>query len=80
MSENKDKKTTLEKAENPSRRNLIKSTIGAAIIAAPFIRNAEAAKTTTWKVQTSWDAGTTGYKLFETWANSFKEKSGGELD
>jgi TRAP-type mannitol/chloroaromatic compound transport system substrate-binding protein len=80
MSENKDKKTSLEKAENPSRRNLIKSTIGAAIIAAPFIRNAEAAKTTTWKVQTSWDAGTTGYKLFETWANSFKEKSGGELD
>ena len=30
---------------------------GAATVAAPYVRNAEAAQTTTWKVQTSWPAG-----------------------
>lgn len=52
---------------------------GAAILGAPFIRDAEAAKGTTWKVQSVWDAGTSGYQLFETWCNNFAEKSGGEL-
>ena len=68
-------------AQKPSsgRRGLLKTGLGAALLGAPFIRNAAAAKTTTWKVQTSWDAGTTGYKLFEAWANAFEEKSGGEL-
>jgi TRAP-type mannitol/chloroaromatic compound transport system substrate-binding protein len=51
---------------------------GALLLGAPYIRTAHA-KTTTWKVQSSWDAGTTGFKLFEEWANAFKEKSGGEL-
>ncbi|WP_210544750.1 TRAP transporter substrate-binding protein DctP [Rhodoferax sp. PAMC 29310] len=61
-----------------SRRGLIKAgVIGA--MAAPFIGNAEAAAGQTWKVQSTWDAGTTGYKLFEAWCNGFKEKSGGEL-
>ena len=75
-----DNATTTE-AQKPSsgRRGLLKTGLGAALLGAPFIRNAAAAKTTTWKVQTSWDAGTTGYKLFETWANAFEEKSGGEL-
>lgn len=53
---------------------------GATILGAPYIRNAEAASTTTWKIQTTWDAGTTGYTLFEEWCNGIKEKSGGELD
>ncbi len=64
------------------RRQFIKTAAvagGAAILGAPYIRNAEAAKGQTWKVQSTWDAGTTGYTLFEEWANSFKEKSGGEL-
>ena len=30
---------------------------GAAVIAAPYIRNANAAETTVWEVQTSWPAG-----------------------
>lgn len=75
-----DKANTTE-AQKPSsgRRGLLKTGLGAALLGAPFIRNAAAAKSTTWKVQTSWDAGTTGYKLFEAWANAFEEKSGGEL-
>jgi len=64
------------------RRSFLKTAAaasGAAIIGAPFISNAEAAKGHVWKVQTTWDAGTTGFNLFEHWANSIKEKSGGEL-
>ena len=61
-----------------SRRGIIKAgAIGA--LAAPFVGNAQAAAGQTWKVQSTWDAGTTGYKLFEQWCNAFKEKSGGEL-
>ncbi|MEJ2058872.1 MAG: TRAP transporter substrate-binding protein DctP [Gammaproteobacteria bacterium] len=64
------------------RRKFLKNAAiagGAVILGAPYIRSAEAASTQTWKVQTTWDAGTTGYKLFEGWCNSIKEKSGGEL-
>jgi TRAP-type mannitol/chloroaromatic compound transport system substrate-binding protein len=80
MKKTSDNANTTE-AQKPSsgRRGLLKTGLGAALLGAPFIRNAAAAKTTTWKVQTSWDAGTTGYKLFEDWANAFEEKSGGEL-
>jgi len=73
------KTETADEKHSDTRRGLLKTGLGAALIGAPFIRNAQAAKTTTWKVQTSWDAGTTGYKLFEEWATSFKERSGGEL-
>ncbi len=64
------------------RRGFLKSAAalgGAAVVGAPFIGNAQAAKATTWKVQSTWDAGTTGYTLFEEWCNGFEEKSGGEL-
>jgi TRAP-type mannitol/chloroaromatic compound transport system substrate-binding protein len=75
MSETKD--------SNPAnRRKFLKGLAaagGAAVLGAPYIRNAEAAKGQTWKVQSVWDAGTTGYSLFEEWANGIKEKSGGEL-
>ncbi len=69
---------------NQERRSFLKTAAvaGAAVAASsavgPFIRTASAA--TTWKVQTTWDAGTSGYTLFENWCNSFKEMSGGELD
>jgi TRAP-type mannitol/chloroaromatic compound transport system substrate-binding protein len=80
MKKTADNANTTE-AQKPSsgRRGLLKTGLGAALLGAPFIRNTAAAKSTTWKVQTSWDAGTTGYKLFEAWANAFEEKSGGEL-
>ena len=68
------KSESVEEKTSSIRRGLLKTGLGAALIGAPFIRNAQAAKTTTWKVQTSWDAGTTGYKLFEEWAGIFKEK------
>ena len=69
--------------EKPARRRLLK-TVGAAagtaaIVGAPFIRNAAAAETTTWKVQTSWPAGV-GLQTFKTWAGTVKEKTGGELE
>ena len=53
---------------------------GALLLAAPTIRNAQAAAGQVWKIQSTWDAGTTGYKLFEEWCNGFKEKSNGELE
>jgi TRAP-type mannitol/chloroaromatic compound transport system substrate-binding protein len=67
-----------------TRRRLLKagasaSALAGAAIAAPYIGNAEAATTTTWKVQTSWPAGV-GLNTFKTWANSIKEKTGGELE
>ena len=74
-----------KKAEKNDRRQFLKTaaatgaTIAAGTMAAPFVRNAEAAKSTVWKLQSTWDAGTSGYTLFEKWCNSFKEKSGGEL-
>ena len=51
---------------------------GGAMLAAPHIRSAQAAETTTWKVQTSWPGGL-GLQLFKDWCNSIVEKSGGEL-
>ncbi|MCZ6847550.1 MAG: TRAP transporter substrate-binding protein DctP [Alphaproteobacteria bacterium] len=44
----------------------------------PYIGNAEAAKTTTWRIQTSWTGGI-GLKLFKDWCNGIKDKTGGEL-
>jgi TRAP-type mannitol/chloroaromatic compound transport system substrate-binding protein len=45
----------------------------------PSVRNAKAAGTTTWKVQTSWSAGV-GLATFKAWCASIKEKTGGELE
>ena len=69
---------------HPARRQLLKTAGAAAagpaaIFGAPFIRNAAAAETTTWKVQTSWPAGV-GLQTFKTWAATVKEKTGGELE
>ncbi len=52
---------------------------GAAAFATPFISNPAVAAGNKWKVQSTWDAGTSGYTLFEAWCKSFKERSGGEL-
>ena len=70
-------------APEPARRRLLKAGAAAAgtaaLVGAPFIRNAAAAETTVWKVQTSWPAGV-GLQTFKTWAASVKEKTGGELE
>ncbi len=49
-----------------------------AVAGAPFIGNAEAARTTTWKIQTSWPGGI-GLDIFKDWCNGIVEKTGGEL-
>ena len=51
---------------------------GAAILGAPYIRNARAADTTTWRIQTSWPGGI-GLEIFKDWCNGIVEKTGGEL-
>ena len=66
------------------RRNLIKGgallgAAAAAAVAMPHVRNATAAETTTWKVQTSWPAGV-GLETFKRWCATIKEKTGGELE
>ncbi|MGI9537226.1 MAG: TRAP transporter substrate-binding protein DctP [Desulfocapsaceae bacterium] len=74
-----------KKPEGNDRRKFLKTAAaaGAAVAASsavgPFIQTAKA-KTTVWKMQSTWDAGTSGYTLFETWCKAFKEKSGGELE
>jgi TRAP-type mannitol/chloroaromatic compound transport system substrate-binding protein len=64
-----------------SRRKFLKITaLGAtAGIAAPHVRNAVAAETIVWKVQTSWPAGV-GLQTFKNWCGTIKEKTGGELE
>lgn len=66
------------------RRKLLKggAMLGAATagaVAMPHVRRAEAADTTTWKVQTSWPAGV-GLATFKEWCGTIKEKTGGELE
>lgn len=75
-------KDSVRKNEASGRRRFLHGAAalgGAAVLGAPHIRNVEAANGQTWKVQSVWDAGTTGYSLFEQWAKSIEEKSGGEL-
>ncbi|HET6159380.1 MAG TPA: TRAP transporter substrate-binding protein DctP [Dongiaceae bacterium] len=72
------KSTTLK----VSRRRLLAGTAaatGAAAIASPWVRNAAAADTTTWKVQTSWPAGV-GLQTFKDWCGTIKDKTGGQLE
>jgi TRAP-type mannitol/chloroaromatic compound transport system substrate-binding protein len=82
-----DEKTSVpavpETPREPGRRRLLKAGAvaagGAAIMGAPFIRNAQAAETTVWKIQTSWPAGV-GLQTFKNWCGTIKEKTGGELE
>ncbi len=64
-----------------SRRKFLTTTAvagGAAALGFPYVGNAEKAKTTTWKVQTSWPGGI-GLDIFKSWCASIVEKTGGEL-
>ena len=76
-----DKKVAQGKDKPNNRRSFIKSAAaigGGAVLAAPMLANAKR-KSQTWKIQTTWDAGTTGYELFKKWCDGFAEKSNGEL-
>lgn len=70
-----------EKVPTKPRRGFMKAVALAsvALCGATFMTGAQAAKTQTWKVQSTWDAGTIGYTLFEEWSASMEEKTGGEL-
>lgn len=76
-----DKQSVDKLPADNKKRNFLKTSaaLGVTTIAgAPFIGNAQAAKTTTWKVQTSWPGGI-GLEVFKEWCGSIKEKTGGEL-
>lgn len=77
---NTDHAGSSQPTENKRRSFLkVSAAVGtAAVIGAPFIGNAEAAKTTTWKIQTSWPGGI-GLDIFKKWCNGILEKTGGEL-
>lgn len=79
-----DPQSTLDPAPAPkkqSRRRFIGAAAagGTAAIAMPFIANAQAGKTTTWRIQTSWPAGV-GLDFFMKWCDTIIEKTGGELE
>src|SRR6185312_2686446 len=65
----------------PTRRKFLgtMAAVGGGAVAMPYVRDAQAAETISWKVQTSWPAGV-GLNTFKTWAASIKEKTGGELE
>ncbi|MFB4202454.1 Lactate-binding periplasmic protein [wastewater metagenome] len=80
MTENTDRP---DERAGTSRRKFLKTAAlgagGAAALGAPYIRNASAANGIKLRVQTSWQAGTTGYKTFESWAGRVKELTSGEV-
>ena len=71
-----------QEAQAVSRRNFLRAAAvtggaAAAVVGFPNIGTAKA-KTTTWKIQTSWPGGI-GLELFKDWCNRVVEKTGGEL-
>jgi TRAP-type mannitol/chloroaromatic compound transport system substrate-binding protein len=74
-------KVTAKDNSGSNRRAFLKAGVaaGGAAVAMPFVRNAAAAETTVWKVQTSWPAGV-GLETFKKWCGTIKEKTGGELE
>ena len=72
---------TAKEGSKRNRRAFLKAgaAAGGAALAMPWVRNAAAADTTVWKVQTSWPAGV-GLTTFKNWAGTIKEKTGGELE
>ena len=75
-------KTPTPKATHQTnRRDFLKASAAAGAttaLAAPFIGNAVAQETTTWKIQSSWPGGV-GLEIFKDWCNGIVEKTGGEL-
>ncbi len=73
--------TSQTTTKTTNRRDFLKAsaaTGAASVLAAPFIGNANAQSTTTWKIQSSWPGGI-GLEIFKDWCNGIVEKTGGEL-
>ncbi|MGD2269071.1 MAG: TRAP transporter substrate-binding protein DctP [Desulfobacterales bacterium] len=71
-----------QEVKKTTRRNFLKkaAAVGAGAAVAPTLFNIRTAKakTTTWRIQTSWPGGI-GLEIFNNWCNSIIEKTGGEL-
>ena len=73
--------TSQTTTKTTNRRDFLKASAAtgvASVLAAPFIGNANAQSTTTWKIQSSWPGGI-GLEIFKDWCNGIVEKTGGEL-
>lgn len=80
MNSNNNIRTKCDTGEAPPRRSFLKTVaMGAALAGAMLVGAGQAQAATTWKIQSTWDAGTVGYTLFEEWCKSIEAKSGGEL-
>ena len=68
-------------AKPSSRRDFLKvAAVGsAAAVAAPWIGNVQAQEGIRIRMQSSWQPGTTGYSIFESWAGRVQELTGGEV-
>jgi len=74
-------RNTCDTSEAPPRRGFLKTiAMGATLAGAMLVGAGQAQAATTWKIQSTWDAGTVGYTLFEEWCKSIEAKSGGELN
>ncbi len=87
MTKENTKQTLREKTEDIAvgRRKFLKTAATATgaiaatgAVSMPYIRDAKAAATTTWRIQTSWPGGI-GLDIFKEWCGSIIEKTGGEL-
>lgn len=72
--------TTFSNATS-TRRNFLKTAAvgSAAAVAAPWIGNVQAQEGIRIRMQSSWQPGTTGYRIFEEWAAGVAEATGGEV-
>ncbi|QOR40871.1 TRAP transporter substrate-binding protein DctP [Billgrantia diversa] len=62
------------------RSFLKKAALGsAAAVAAPWVANVQAQEGIRISMQSSWQPGTTGYSIFESWAAGVAEATGGEV-
>ncbi|WP_241697487.1 TRAP transporter substrate-binding protein DctP [Vreelandella salicampi] len=83
ISTSTEQPSLLTNASNASttRRNFLKTAAvgSAAAVAAPWIGNVQAQEGIRIRMQSSWQPGTTGYRIFEEWAAGVAEATGGEV-
>ncbi len=74
-----------DRPTEPRRREFLKKAAlgtaagGAAVMGAPWISSASAQDGIRMRIQSSWPAGTTGYRVFEDWAGRIQELTSGEI-
>jgi TRAP-type mannitol/chloroaromatic compound transport system substrate-binding protein len=84
MTEDKRKTSQVEGTADGSRRKFLKTAAmgaagGALITGAPWIGKADAQNGIRMRIQSSWQAGTVGYRTFENWAGRIQELTSGEI-